>query len=53
MFTSRELVKELLRDAAAAKILVLLLTKNVEWATILIGLNDGSKTKPLVGNINN
>jgi hypothetical protein len=46
-------VKELLRDAAKLGVVVFILTRDQDWATTLIQFNDGSKIKPLIGNVDN
>jgi hypothetical protein len=46
-------VKDLLRDAPKAQAIVFILTRDQEWATTLVALNDGTKIKPLMGNVDN
>jgi hypothetical protein len=50
---NEDFIRTLLRDASKASVVVFLMTTNKDWATKLIGLNGGSKVKPLPGNIDN
>lgn len=47
-------VKSLFEQASRyGGVVVFILTRHVAWATKLVGLNGGSKTKPLFGNVEN
>jgi hypothetical protein len=50
---NEDFIRTLLRDASSANVVVFLMTTNKDWATKLIGLNGGSKVKPLPRNIDN
>jgi hypothetical protein len=46
-------VKKLLQEASQYNVFIFIMTSNRDWATTLVGLNGGSKIKPLYGNVNN
>jgi len=46
-------VTQLFQEASQFGVFVFILTSNKVWATTLVGLNGGSKIKPLYGNVNN
>lgn len=50
---NREFVTKLLQEASQFGVFVFILTSNESWATTLVGLNGGSKIKPLYGNVDN
>ncbi len=50
---NRAFVKKLLQEASQFGVFVFILTSNETWATTLVGLNSGSKIKPLHGNVDN
>jgi hypothetical protein len=46
-------VKKLFQEASQYNVFIFITTSNRDWATTLVGLNGGSKIKPLYGNVNN
>ena len=50
---NRAFVKKLFQEASQFGVFVFILTSNETWATTLVGLNGGSKIKPLHGNVDN
>jgi hypothetical protein len=50
---NKAFVKKLFQEASQFGVFVFILTSNETWATTLVGLNGGSKIKPLHGNVNN
>jgi hypothetical protein len=50
---NQDFIRVLLRDASSANVVVFLMTTNKDWATKLIGLNGGTKVKPLPCNVDN
>jgi hypothetical protein len=50
---NEEFVRTLLKDAAKSGICVFLITREPDWASKLITLNDGTKVKPLPINVDN
>lgn len=50
---SRRFTEKLFQEASQRGVFVLMLTTNESWASKLVGLNGGSKIKPLHGNVNN
>jgi hypothetical protein len=50
---NKAFIRTLLRDAAAKGVTVFLMTKERDWASELIELNDGAKCKPLPYNVDN
>eukprot|EP00977_Amphora_coffeiformis_P028675 scaffold36484_cov229-Amphora_coffeaeformis.AAC.11 len=46
-------VKKLFNEASQYGVVVFILTTNQTWPTTLVGLNGGSKIKPLYGNVDN
>jgi hypothetical protein len=50
---NQKFVEKLLQEASQFKVFVFILTRSEQWATTLVGLNGGTKIKPLHGNVNN
>ena len=50
---NKKFVEKLFQVAARDKVFVFILTTVERWATTLVGLNGGSKIKPLHGNVDN
>lgn len=50
---NKKFVQQLLQSASAHKVFVFIMTTNKTWATTMVGLNGGSKIKPLYGNVRN
>jgi hypothetical protein len=50
---NKKFVEKLLDEASHFGVFVFILTSVQTWATTLVGLNEGSKIKPLHGNVNN
>jgi len=50
---NKNFVQSLLKDASAKGIVVFLMTRDSVWASKLIGLNGGTKCKPLPCNVDN
>jgi hypothetical protein len=50
---NKKFVGKLLQEASQFKVFVFILTRSEQWATTLVGLNGGTKIKPLHGNVDN
>jgi hypothetical protein len=50
---NKKFVQKLLQEASQSKVFVFILVRSEQWATTLVGLNGGSKIKPLHGNVDN